>query len=59
MVTTRKPHVGDMADHKSGDLDPRPVAEVSKDGKKIRLQIHTLITDWLPASNYTYKEPYA
>lgn len=53
----RKPHVGDSADHKSRTLDPRPVADVSEDGKWIRLQIHTLVTDWLPAKNYTYKEP--
>lgn len=48
------PFIGAMADHKSGTLDPRPVAEVSSDGGMIRLQIHDLVTDWIPASNYTY-----
>lgn len=56
MVKNRKPQVGDRADHKSRSLDPRPVAEVSEDGKQIRLQIGTIITDWLPARNYDYKE---
>ena len=55
-MTARNPQVGDMADHKSGSLDPRPVAEVSEDGKQIKIAIGTLITDWLPAKNYTYKE---
>lgn len=58
-MARRKPRVGDWADHKSGTLDPRPVAEVSEDGKQIKIKIHTLVTDWLPASNYTYKEPHS
>lgn len=45
------PHAGDWADHKSGTPDPRRVEEVSEDGAYVRL-----ITDWLPAMNYTYKE---
>lgn len=52
----RKPRVGDWADHKSRSLDPRPVAEVSEDGTQIKLRIHTLVTDWLPAKNYTFKD---
>lgn len=53
-MAKRKPHVGDMAWHKGG-LDPRPVAEVSENGKQVRLQIHTLVTDWVPARNYVFK----
>lgn len=55
-MPNRKPRVGDFADHKSRTLDPRPVAEVSDDGKKVRLQIGTVVTDWIPAKNYTFKE---
>ena len=55
MMAKRKPQVGDMAWHKGG-LDPRPVAEVSGDGKKVRLTIHTIVTDWVPASNYDFEE---
>ena len=42
-----------MAWHKGG-LDPREVVEVSDDGKRIKIRIWTLVTDWLPAKNYTY-----
>lgn len=55
-MARKKPRVGQSADHKSRSLDPRPVAEVSDDGKMIRLQIGTILTDWVPASNYTYKD---
>lgn len=41
---------GDLADHKSGQLDPRPVESV--EGEFIRLRIGTLVTDPVPASNY-------
>lgn len=51
----RKPRVGDRALHVGNHLDSRPVAEVSDDRTQIRLQIGTLITDWLPASNYVYR----
>lgn len=44
--------VGDRADHKMGHLDPRPVAEVSENRRWIRLQIGTLVTDWIPSTNY-------
>lgn len=52
----KKPIVGATAWHKGG-LDPRPVEEVSEDGKRIRLRIFSLVTDWLPAKNYTYVYP--
>ena len=51
----KKPQVGYIAWHKGG-LDPRPVAEVSKGREMIRLDILGIITDWLPADNYTYTE---
>jgi len=51
----RTPKVGDRALHVGNHLDSRPVAEVSDDHTQIRLQIGTLITDWLPASNYAYR----
>lgn len=41
---------GDRALHKSNQLDSRPVAKV--EGNKIYLQINTLVTDPVPASNY-------
>lgn len=44
---------GNVAWHKGG-LDPREVVEVSDDGKRIKIRIGTLVTDWLPAKNYTY-----
>lgn len=42
--------VGDRADHKTGQLDPRPVAAV--EGEMIRLDILGTITDPVPAANY-------
>lgn len=42
--------VGDLALHKSNDLDARPVEAV--EGSKIRLRIGTLVTPPVPASNY-------
>lgn len=43
--------VGDWADHKSGDLDPREVAEV--EGAHIRLRIGPeTVTDLVPADAY-------
>lgn len=50
-----RPVVGQMAWSRAG-LDPRPVAEVSEDGKQIRLDILGLITEWVPAYNYHFKE---
>lgn len=50
-----RPIVGQMAWSRAG-LDPRPVAEVSEDGKEIRLNILGLITEWVPAFNYHFKE---
>lgn len=47
---TNRFQVGDMADHKSGPLDPRPVEAV--DGRFIRLRIGSVVTDPVPASNY-------
>lgn len=41
---------GDLADHKSGRLDPRPVESVI--GNSICLRIGTVVTDPVPASNY-------
>lgn len=53
----RTPKVGQWADHKSGSLDPRPVAEVSEDGKQIRLLFWGNPSEqWFPAKNYTYTE---
>lgn len=56
-MVTRKPQVGDLADHKSRSLDPRPVAAVHEGGALIKIKIGDLISDWLPAENYTYKAP--
>jgi hypothetical protein len=52
---SKKPAVGKIAWHKWG-LDPRLVAEVSDDGKFIRLNIFGHITPFVPAKNYTYTE---
>lgn len=41
---------GDLADHKSRQLDPRPVESV--EGDFIRLRIGSLVTDPVPASSY-------
>ena len=54
-MAKRKPHVGDIAHHPT--LDSREVAEVSEDGKQIKLLLFTIVTDWLPAKNYRYTEP--
>ena len=57
-MATRKPHVGDWADHKSRSLDPRPVAEVNESGTMIRLSfLGTISRTWFDAANYTYKAP--
>lgn len=57
-MPARKPHVGDLADHRSGQLDPRPVAEVSPDGRRIRLSIFgTPMEEWVPARNYRFSAP--
>lgn len=57
-MAARKPHVGDWADHKSGTLDPRPVAEVNEAGTMIRLVLSGSISEsWFDARNYTYKAP--
>lgn len=42
---------GDRALHKSGTLDSRPVESV--EGNMIRLRIGTIVSDPVPASNYT------
>jgi len=54
-VVSFVPTVGQLAWHVDG-LDPRPVAEVSTDGKKIKISIGDHITPWVPAGNYTYTE---
>ena len=51
----KTPVVGYAAWHKGG-LDPREVVEVSEDRKLIKIRIFTVVTDWLPAKNYTYVE---
>lgn len=51
MTTTANPfQPGDLADHLSGRLDPRPVESV--EGAFIRLRIGSVVTDPVPASNY-------
>lgn len=45
---------GDYADHKSRTLDPRPVVEVDRAARTVRLGIGTVITSALPRQNYTY-----
>lgn len=49
-----KPQTGDIAHHRTLDLDSRPVAEVSLDGQDIRIAIGDCISGWLPARNYRY-----
>jgi len=51
------PKVGDMADHRSRQLDPRPVSEVNPHQTHLRLMIGDLLTDWLPVDNYTFTRP--
>lgn len=41
---------GDLADHKGGHLDPRPVESV--EGNYIRLRIGSVVTEPVPAANY-------
>ena len=56
MTARRKPQVGDMADHKSGRFDPRPVASVSPDGHYVWLDFGGgYVSGPLPANNYTFK----
>ena len=55
----RKPQPGDLADHKSRRLDPRPVSRVSADGKSIWLDLITMEIGPYPASNYTYQREVA
>lgn len=52
----KTPKVGAWALHVGGHLDSREVVEVSENKKAIKLRIGTLVTDWLPASNYEYRE---
>ena len=54
-MSARQPHVGDSADHKSGQLDPRPVSWVSDDRTAIKLRLFTSDTPELPAANYTFR----
>lgn len=50
------PKVGDWADHITGELDPRQVARVSPNGKKIWITITDGVTAGpLLAENYTFK----
>jgi hypothetical protein len=44
--------VGDLAERIDIDLDARPVAEVSPNRRHIRLQIGTLVTDWIRSDLY-------
>lgn len=53
-VRADRVQVGDIADHKSRMLDPRPVAGVDHQTRTVRLDISGLVTDPLPRSNYTY-----
>ncbi len=57
-MAERKPQVGDWADHKYRELDPREVVKVSEDGTLIWIKI---LTDApvgpLPAENYDYLPP--
>lgn len=56
-VTVRTPQIGDEAWHRTKELDPRPVVatEVRGTGIWVRLDILGSPTQWLPASNYTFK----
>lgn len=46
---------GDMAHRRSGELDPRPVEEVTPGYPQlIRLRIGTLVTDPIPARWYRF-----
>lgn len=49
---------GDWADHKSGDLDPRPVASVDHAAGTVVLVIGTRHTRPVPITNYDFtREP--
>ena len=51
------PTVGQWADHKYQELDPRQVVEVSEDGESVRLEIMPgYVTDWVPADNYEFTD---
>lgn len=56
MILRHHPDVGFIADHKSGQLDPRTVSAVSDDGTRIKILIHEHETDWLDADNYEFFE---
>lgn len=45
---------GDYANHKSGTLDPRPVAAVDHKSLMITLQIGSIETNWVSMENYTF-----
>lgn len=52
------PQAGDMAYHVTRSLDPRPVDRVRSNlngDKEVSLLIGGVKTDWIPASNYTFK----
>lgn len=49
----KTPKVGDIAHHKGG-LDPRPIADVDVESNRIKLQIGSVQTEWVPMENYTY-----
>ena len=51
------PQVGDIADHKTRGLDPREVARVSEDGKRVWLNFFGGEGGPYPASNYTFTRP--
>lgn len=51
----RRPRVGDFADHRSRNLDPRVVSRVSEDGKQVWLELRTREIGPVPAANYTFE----
>lgn len=50
------PVVGCIAIHQFRELDGRPVTQVSEDGSHIRLLIGESETDWVPTSNYRFRD---
>lgn len=56
MKTVRSDRVrpGDLADHKSRTLDPRPVESVDRANRTVVLRIGTVLTPPLPLANYTF-----
>lgn len=51
---------GDMALHKNGELDPRPVEDVLPGTPMlITLRIGTIVTEPIPARQYTFTRPEA